>query len=103
MLDFDLQFLAIAFILILVAECTCEKHITMKSTDVPFMAGLAVTGLSVYFGIAGVAYYFNLYSAAAADFHIVNPLLYCASVRLAAQYNRYIRCDFESSAVSAQK
>ena len=60
MLDFDLQFLAMDFILVLAAECACEKHFTVKNIEVSFMSGLAAAGLSVYFCIASAAYYFNL-------------------------------------------
>lgn len=61
MLDFDLQFLSVAFILVLAAECANEKQLSVKNIEVTSLTGLAAAGFSVYFCIASAAYYFNFY------------------------------------------
>lgn len=65
LLDFDLQYISVCFVLIVAMSDEPKKFLEIRSKSGISLLCIAATALQFYFGIAAGLYYFNEYSAAA--------------------------------------
>ena len=65
LLDFDLQYISVCFVLIAAMSDEPKKFLEIRSKSAISLCCIAATALQCYFGIAAGLYYFNDYSAAA--------------------------------------
>lgn len=65
MLDFDLQYIAVCFVLVLAMSRENEPKMIIKLKGLTFSFGVILAACSCYFGTAAFAYYFNDYDLSA--------------------------------------
>lgn len=65
MMEFDMQFVAMGFVLILTMDAAAERTVPVRSRAVILGTGCAAAALSLYLGVANGLYYAGRYQAAA--------------------------------------